>query len=79
MEGTVPAVSVFPTLTRPDIAHTGNAEPDVVSNAMKVVRTKGTAAANSILLTRRRVLLVCSPFRLTDLSSMYMSVFSLSS
>src|SRR5260370_24500149 len=74
MDDAVPAVSVFPTLTRPDVAHTGNAEPDVVSNAMKVVRTTGTAAANSRLFARGKVPRVCSPLRLTDLLSTFMSV-----
>ncbi len=68
MEEVVPAASVLPTRTRPDIAHAGNAEPDVVLNAVKVVKTTSTAAANSKPLARRKVPRECSTFPLTDLS-----------
>src|SRR5712692_6447765 len=76
MEEVVPTASVFPTRTRPDIAHTGNAGPDVVLNAVKVVRTTSTATANSRPLARRKAPRVYSPCRLTDLLKMFMSVLA---
>jgi hypothetical protein len=74
MEDAVPAASVLPTRTRLGATQTGKAELDVVLNAMKIVRTTGTAATNKRLLTRGKVPRVFSPLRLTDLLSTFMTV-----
>src|SRR5260370_14167584 len=72
MDDVVPGASVCPTLARPGITQAGNAEPGIVLNAIRIVRTRSMATTTIRVSTCRKILCECSPFWRPDLAKTFM-------